>query len=50
VLYVDPEGQVTPERSRFADRTLLWARDGVTLRLESALPRHQAIAIAASLR
>jgi hypothetical protein len=50
VLYVDAEGHMAPERSRFADRTLLWTRDGVTLRLESALSRQQAIVIAATMR
>ena len=50
VLYTDAEGRVMPEPSRFAGSTLLWTHDGVTLRLESALPRRQAIAVAASLR
>lgn len=50
VLYTDAEGNVIPEPSRFADSTLLWTHDGVTLRLESALPQRQAIAVAASLR
>lgn len=50
VLYLDAEGDVIREPSRFAASTLLWTDDGVTLRLESALPRPQAIAVAASLR
>jgi hypothetical protein len=50
VLYVDPTGDVVTERPRFADSVVLWVRDGVTLRLESALDRQRAIAIAASVR
>jgi hypothetical protein len=50
VLYIDADGHTAVERSRFADRTLLWTRDGVTVRLESALSRRQAIAIAAAMR
>jgi hypothetical protein len=50
VLYAAPGGEVVAEPSRFADSTLLWTRDGVTLRLESALPQGEAIAIATSVR
>jgi hypothetical protein len=50
VLYVNSEGDVISESPRFADSTLLWTHDGVTLRLESALPQQRAIAVAASLR
>ncbi|HSK96090.1 MAG TPA: hypothetical protein VK891_05680 [Euzebyales bacterium] len=50
VLYVDRAGDMSAEPARFSDSVLLWARDGVTLRLESGLDRDQAIAIAASLR
>lgn len=49
VRYVAPDGSAAHDRARFADSTLLWTRDGVTLRLESALPRREAVAIAASL-
>jgi hypothetical protein len=50
VLFIDRAGEVVAERLRFSDNALLWTRDGVTVRLESALSRQQAIAIAASLR
>ena len=50
VLYLDDAGETVREPVRFAGNVLLWARDGVTLRLESALDRRAAIAIAASLR
>jgi hypothetical protein len=50
VLVIARTGDVVAERLRFSDNALLWTRDGVTLRLESALSRQQAIAIAASLR
>jgi hypothetical protein len=48
----DPSGTVRDERSRLAGNTLLWSRraDGLTFRLESALGRDAAIAIAESLR
>jgi hypothetical protein len=36
--------------SRLAGNTLLWERDGVTYRLESALSRDEAIRIAESMR
>jgi hypothetical protein len=42
--------RVVTERVRYADRTLLWSLDGVTLRVEAAVPRAQAIALAASMR
>jgi hypothetical protein len=50
VLYINDAGDVATESARFSASTLLWARDGVTLRLESALDRQRAIAIAAALR
>jgi hypothetical protein len=50
VLVFARSGDVVAERLRFSDNALLWTRDGVTLRLESALSRRQAIAIAATLR
>jgi hypothetical protein len=48
----DPGGNIRDERSRLAGNTLLWTRsaDGLTFRLESALGRDAAIAIAESLR
>jgi hypothetical protein len=49
-IYRDVGGSMREDRSRLAGNTLLWARDGVTLRLESALDRDEAIRIAESLR
>jgi len=50
LLYRDRSGTVHEERSRLAGNTLLWERDGVTYRLESALGRDEAIRIAESIR
>jgi hypothetical protein len=49
VVVMAPDGTVTAEPSRFADNTLLWSRDGVTLRLESAAPLDRAINVATSM-
>jgi len=46
----DARGQVVDERSRLAGNTLLWEHNGLTLRLESALDRDAAIALAAKVR
>jgi hypothetical protein len=43
-------GECREERYRLAENVLLWEQDGVTFRLESALPRDEAIAIAESAR
>ncbi len=43
-------GDCREERYRLAGNVLIWEVDGVTLRLESALSRAEAIAIAASMR
>jgi len=50
VIYADRNGQAQSASARMAARTLLWQRDGVTLRLEGELSRDQALAIARSLR
>ncbi|MGH2599854.1 MAG: hypothetical protein ACRDJ9_10760, partial [Dehalococcoidia bacterium] len=50
LLYRDRTGAVHEERSRLAGNTLLWERDGVTYRLESALERDAAVRIAESIR
>jgi hypothetical protein len=42
-------GECREERYRLAGNVLLWEQDGVTLRLESALSRENAVAIAESL-
>ena len=50
VLYFDPASGPRSERLRFADSTLLWSRDGVTMRLESRLDLARAVDVAASVR
>ena len=50
VLHLDASQRPTSERLRFADSTLLWTRDGVTLRLESRLDLERAVDVAASVR
>jgi hypothetical protein len=43
-------GECREERYRLAGNVLLWERDGMTLRLESALSRDEALAVAESVR
>ena len=50
LVYRDPDNTVYESPSRLAGNTLLWERDGVTYRLESALDRDAAIGIAESMR
>jgi hypothetical protein len=50
LFYLDERGQSLEERSRLAGNTLLWQRGEVTLRLESALSKEEAIRIAESMR
>jgi hypothetical protein len=42
-------GECRQERYRLAGNVLIWEQDGVTLRLESVLPRDDALAIAESI-
>ncbi len=49
-FYRDPSGDLRDERVRLAANTLLWEQATLTLRLESALSRDEALRIAASLR
>ena len=42
-------GECRQERYRLAGNVLIWVQDGVTLRLESALPREDALEIAESV-
>ena len=49
VLYVDTSGNVREDTVRFADNVLLWERDGVVFRLESALGKDRALEIARSV-
>jgi hypothetical protein len=50
LLYEDAEGNIREERSRLAANVLIWEQDGITLRLESALTRQEALRIAESVR
>src|SRR5438270_4284714 len=49
-FYTDARGQILPESTRLAANVLLWEHGELTLRVESALPRDTALAIAASVR
>jgi hypothetical protein len=48
--YLDARGMIRAETLRLAGDTLVWERDGLVLRLESALSKRDAIALGASLR
>jgi hypothetical protein len=50
LIVVDRAGEVRVEQPRLATRTLVWQRDGVTLRLEGDLTLPQALAIATGMR
>lgn len=50
VVYVDRNGSVLSESARLAGNTLIWEARGVTLRLEGAYSREQAIAVAVSVQ
>jgi hypothetical protein len=50
LIVVDRAGEVRVEQPRLATRTLVWQRDGVTLRLEADLTLPQALAVATALR
>lgn len=45
-VYLDRTGEYQQDRARLAANTLLWERDGVTYRLESALDRAGALRLA----
>jgi hypothetical protein len=49
-LYRDQTGRVADERVRLADNVLLWEQVGLTLRLEGAASKEQALQIAASVQ
>ncbi|HEX2037812.1 MAG TPA: hypothetical protein VHS99_26880 [Chloroflexota bacterium] len=49
-FYRDPTGNARSETVRLAGNTLLWERDGLTLRLEGAIDKATALGIAASVR
>ena len=50
LFFSDERGQFFADRSRLAGNTLVWERGDLTLRLESALSRDEAIGLAESLR
>ncbi|MDI3338996.1 MAG: hypothetical protein QJR03_12780 [Sphaerobacter sp.] len=50
LMYRGPDGEVRTAEARLAGNTLIWERDGLTLRLESALTRDAALAIAEATR
>ena len=50
VLLVDKNGYVVDESARLAQNVLIWARDGVTYRLEGDFDRTTAVRLAESLR
>ncbi len=47
--YLDPSGEVVVESLRLVGNTLLWEKDGISYRLESALDLEQAVAAAEAL-
>lgn len=49
-FYRNANGQVHDEQLRLAGNTLLWEQNGLTLRLESALSKDEALRIAESVR
>lgn len=49
LTFVDDEGRVVSEATRLAGNTLIWEREGLTLRLESALSLAEALEIAGSI-
>ena len=50
IAYLDAEGEVRTDQVRLAGNTLLWQRDGIVFRLETALSRDAAIELAESAR
>jgi hypothetical protein len=50
VMYLDPSGQVVPDRARRAGRALLWQRGPLLLRLEAGVGEARALEIARSVR
>ncbi len=48
--YLAPSGAVIEDSRRLVGDTLVWERDGVLYRIEGAISRAQALAIARSMR
>ena len=49
-FYMDEHGQIQPQSVRLAANVLLWETRGLTVRVESALPRDPTVRIAESMR
>jgi hypothetical protein len=49
ITYEDATGLVHEEETRLAGNVLMWERAGVTHRIETTLPLHEAVALAESL-
>ena len=49
-LYTDEHGEIQPQTVRLAANVLLWETRGLTVRVESALPRDKTVRIAESMR
>jgi hypothetical protein len=49
-LYTDEHGEIQPQTVRLAANVLLWETRGLTVRVESALPRDNTVRIAESMR
>ena len=49
-FYLDPDGKVRQETIRLAGNTLLWEKDSLTFRLESALSKDEALRLATHVR
>jgi hypothetical protein len=49
-LYRDASGHIVPETVRLAANVLLWEVNGITVRIESVLPRDDVIRIADAMR
>jgi len=50
ILYLDPNGTPIPNSVRLSGNVLLWQQGDVTLRIESALTKAEALRIADSVR
>ena len=50
IIFVDPSGTPVFDSRRVVGTSLIWARDGITYRLETALDRDAAVRLADSLR
>ena len=50
IVYVNPSGEPVFDSRRIVGDSLIWARDGITYRLETGLDQAAAVALAESLR